>query len=76
MPPVPAAPAPATRRDIEGAWQADGFMLLVDHVQGDPYASPSRFRVQVGGGHAWGGAGFRGFRGARAGSVRLQAGWV
>jgi hypothetical protein len=35
------------RRDIEGAWQADGFTLLVDHVQGDPYASPSRFRVQV-----------------------------
>lgn len=34
-------------RDIEGAWQADGFTLLVDHVQGDPYASPSRFRVQV-----------------------------
>lgn len=34
-------------RDIEGAWQAPGFTLLIDHVQGDPYASPSRFRVQV-----------------------------
>lgn len=38
---------PPPFRDIEGAWQADGFTLLVDHVQGDPYASPSRFRVQV-----------------------------
>lgn len=23
------------------------FELIVDHVQGDPYASPSRFRAQI-----------------------------
>jgi predicted ABC-class ATPase len=34
-------------RDIEGGWAADCFTLLIDHVQGDPYASPSRLRVQV-----------------------------
>lgn len=36
-------------RDIEGSWQFDGFRLLVDHVQGDSYAAPSRLRVQVNG---------------------------
>lgn len=34
-------------RDIEGAWQFEGFTVIVDHVQGDPYAAPSRLRVQV-----------------------------
>ncbi|KAF6256247.1 hypothetical protein COO60DRAFT_1640911 [Scenedesmus sp. NREL 46B-D3] len=34
-------------RDIQGAWQFSGFKLFVDHCQGDPYAAPSRLRVQV-----------------------------
>jgi predicted ABC-class ATPase len=35
-------------KDIQGAWQFSSFRLLVDHCQGDPYAAPSRLRVQVG----------------------------
>jgi predicted ABC-class ATPase len=34
-------------RQIEGAWQADGLTLHVDHVQADPFATPSRLRVRV-----------------------------
>ncbi|WIA16375.1 hypothetical protein OEZ85_013071 [Tetradesmus obliquus] len=34
-------------RDIQGAWQFSGFQLIVDHCQGDPYAAPSRLRVQM-----------------------------
>jgi predicted ABC-class ATPase len=34
-------------KDIEGEYKWDKFNLLVDHVQGDPYASPSRIRVRV-----------------------------
>lgn len=34
-------------REIEGAWACNGLLLLVDHVQSDPYASASRVRVQV-----------------------------
>jgi predicted ABC-class ATPase len=30
---------------IEGAWRYPDFMLSVDHVQGDPYAVPSRVRA-------------------------------
>ncbi len=30
-----------------GAWAFDGFTLVVDHVQGDPFAAPSRIRVLV-----------------------------
>ncbi|MCP4749865.1 MAG: ABC-ATPase domain-containing protein [Proteobacteria bacterium] len=33
--------------DIKGHYQFDDFTLLVDHVQGDPFAAPSRVRVQV-----------------------------
>jgi len=33
-------------KDILGAYAADAFELIVDHVQGDPYAAPSRFRVR------------------------------
>lgn len=32
-------------RDIEGEYAFDTFTLLVDHVQADPYAAPSRLRV-------------------------------
>ena len=32
-------------RDIKGAWRYGDFVLHVDHVQGDPYAAPTRVRV-------------------------------
>jgi predicted ABC-class ATPase len=32
-------------KDIEGVWQYPGFILHVDHVQGDPYAAPTRVRA-------------------------------
>lgn len=34
-------------KDITGAYRFPGFSLFVDHVQQDPYAPPSRFRVRV-----------------------------
>lgn len=34
-------------KDIAGAWTFDSFTLVVDHVQGDAYAAPSRVRVQL-----------------------------
>ena len=34
-------------RDILGEWDFPGFRLLVDHVQADPYAAPSRMRALV-----------------------------
>eukprot|EP01024_Parvocaulis_polyphysoides_P016807 TRINITY_DN1746_c0_g1_i1.p1 TRINITY_DN1746_c0_g1~~TRINITY_DN1746_c0_g1_i1.p1 ORF type:complete len:353 (-),score=67.14 TRINITY_DN1746_c0_g1_i1:111-1169(-) len=34
-------------KDIYGDWQFEDFLLKVDHIQGDAYASPSRFRIQV-----------------------------
>jgi predicted ABC-class ATPase len=30
---------------IAGSWDADGFQLVIDHVQGDPFADPSRVRA-------------------------------
>lgn len=32
---------------IEGAWAGSGFTLLVDRVQPDPFANPSRLRVRI-----------------------------
>ncbi|RLE28116.1 ATPase, partial [Candidatus Acetothermia bacterium] len=32
---------------LRGAWRFPGFTLYVEHVQGDPFAAPSRLRVQV-----------------------------
>ena len=32
-------------KDIKGAWRFPDFDLHVDHVQGDPYAAPTRVRV-------------------------------
>lgn len=32
-------------REIAGQYQFDGFVLAIDHVQGDPFAAPSRLRV-------------------------------
>ena len=34
-------------RDLQGLWEFPDFSLLVDHVQGDPFAAPSRLRVRV-----------------------------
>lgn len=34
-------------QDIRGQYQYPGFELYVDHVQADPFAPPSRFRVRV-----------------------------
>ncbi len=34
-------------RGIEGVYRAPGFTLFIDHVQGDPFAPPSRVRVRV-----------------------------
>jgi len=34
-------------KDIQGRYSFTKFSLLIDHVQGDPFAAPSRLRVQV-----------------------------
>ena len=34
-------------KDIKGAYHMEGFTLIIDHVQGDPFAAPSRLRVTV-----------------------------
>lgn len=34
-------------KSVKGRYQADRFVLIIDHVQGDPYAQPSRFRAQL-----------------------------
>jgi predicted ABC-class ATPase len=34
-------------REIAGAWRFPDFVLHVDHVQGDPYAAPTRVRAVV-----------------------------
>ena len=34
-------------KDIQGVYDFGGFCLAVDHVQGDPFASPSRVRAVV-----------------------------
>ena len=36
-----------TYKEIKGKYQFPGFTLLIDHVQGDPFATPSRIRVRV-----------------------------
>ena len=33
--------------EIKGKWRIGDFTLVVDHVQGDPFAAPSRVRVLV-----------------------------
>ncbi|MDH3285400.1 MAG: ABC-ATPase domain-containing protein, partial [Acidobacteriota bacterium] len=33
---------------LEGAWRYPDFMLHIDHVQGDPYAAPTRVRALLG----------------------------
>jgi predicted ABC-class ATPase len=34
-------------KDIAGRWDFQNFQLYIDHVQGDPFAAPSRLRVRV-----------------------------
>jgi predicted ABC-class ATPase len=34
-------------KDIQGTYQFPDWQLLIDYVQGDPFAAPSRMRVQV-----------------------------
>lgn len=34
-------------KDLEGSYRADNFELHIDHVQGDPFAAPSRLRAFV-----------------------------
>ena len=36
-------------KDTRGAWRFPGYVLSIDHVQGDPFAAPSRVSVQVDG---------------------------
>ena len=33
--------------DVEGAWAFSEFLFILDRAQSDPYAAPSRCRVQV-----------------------------
>lgn len=32
---------------LAGSYQFDGYSLTVDHVQGDPFAQPSRISIHV-----------------------------
>ena len=34
-------------QDLRGSYQFSGFTLHIDHVQGDPFAAPSRLRVEI-----------------------------
>ena len=34
-------------KDLEGEYDFGSFVLCIDHVQGDPFASPSRIRIVV-----------------------------
>ncbi len=44
---IDGRPYPAYR-DLRGSWELpDGLELCVDHVQGDPFAAPSRIRLFV-----------------------------
>ncbi len=36
-----------TYKDIEGTFDFESFSLHIDHVQGDPFATPSRLRARV-----------------------------
>lgn len=34
-------------RDVRGEWEFSSHGLIIDHVQGDPFATPSRLRARV-----------------------------
>ena len=29
-------------KDTRGSWQFEGYVLSIDHVQGDPFAAPTK----------------------------------
>ena len=39
-------------KDLRGAYSFGSFVLGIDHVQGDPFASPSRLSIQIDGAKA------------------------
>lgn len=34
-------------KDLRGTYQLNDWTLLIDHVQGDPFAAPSRVRLRA-----------------------------
>lgn len=36
-------------KDTKGVYQFEGYLLSIDHVQGDPFAAPSKVSIKVGG---------------------------
>ena len=36
-------------KDARGSYRFPGYVLNIDHVQGDPFASPSKVSIQVSG---------------------------
>ena len=34
-------------KSLAGAWKFDRYTLVIDHVQGDPFASPSSLHVEI-----------------------------
>jgi predicted ABC-class ATPase len=34
-------------KSLKGRWASDGIELCIDHVQGDPFASPTRVRLRI-----------------------------
>lgn len=34
-------------KSIKGEYKFDNFKLIIDHVQGDPFASPSKIRIKI-----------------------------
>ena len=34
-------------KDLKGAYQFPGYVLSIDHVQGDPFAAPSKVSLHV-----------------------------
>ena len=36
-----------TYQNLKGSYQFPNFTLIIDHIQGDPFASPSKFRVKI-----------------------------
>jgi len=43
---IDGRPYPAYR-DLRGHWEVDDLVLHFDHVQGDPFAMPSRVRLEL-----------------------------
>lgn len=39
-------------KDTKGVYQFPGYQLSIDHVQGDPFASPSKLSIHMKGAHA------------------------